>query len=52
MNVEPFSGLNAGETTFSIFVYVAVEISELAIPLLTAIVLMVVVEFIVNGEVN
>ena len=51
VNVEPFSGLNVGEATFSVFVYVAVEISELVIPLFTAIAFTVDVEVNVKGEI-
>jgi len=51
VNVEPFNGLNVGETTFSVLVYVAVEISELVIPFFTAIAFTVAVEVTVKGEI-
>jgi len=49
VNVEPLRGLNVGEATFSVLVYVAVEISELVIPFLVAIAFITVVVVIVNG---
>ena len=52
VNVEPFNGLNVGETTFSVLVNVAAEISELVIPFLTAIAFIVDVVTIVKGELN
>jgi len=52
VNVEPLVGLNVGEATFSVLVYVAVEISELVIPFFTAIAFIVVDVDIVKGEEN